>query len=68
MPRGPEIIATALRLAMEEHPGWVAVKLDFTNAFNQCSRRAFLRFLASRYPSLMLLLLALSRADDSRST
>ena len=52
--RGPEILALAMRLALESHPRWVAVKLDFKNAFNTCSRPAFLRWTAQHFPALLL--------------
>ena len=60
--RGPEIIALAMRLALERHPDWVAVKLDFRNAFNTCSRLAFLRWTAQHFPALLPFLLAAYRA------
>ena len=55
---GPELVALAMRLALEAHSGWVAVKLDFKNAFNMCSRAAFLRYAARHFPALLLFLLA----------
>ena len=55
---GTEIFATVIRLALEAHAGWVCCKLDFCNAFNECSRRAFLRFAAEHHPELLLFLLA----------
>ena len=58
MPHGPAIFALAVQLAMQAHDGWVAVKVDFRNAFNMCSRTAFLTFAAKRFPALLLLLLA----------
>jgi hypothetical protein len=55
---GPAIFALAVRLALQAHDGWVAVKVDFRNAFNMCSRTAFLRFVAKHFPALILMLLA----------
>ena len=46
--RGPQIFALAVRLALESSPGSVVCKLDFKNAFNTCSRRAFLRYTATK--------------------
>ena len=56
--RGVEIFASTVRLALEENPRWVVVKVDFRNAFNQVSRLAFLRFVAAHFPQLLLFLLA----------
>ena len=56
--RGPQIFALAVRLALESSPGSVVCKLDFKNAFNMCSRRAFLRYTARHFPALLLFLLA----------
>ena len=55
---GTEIFATTVRLALESHPTWVACKLDFANAFNSCSRIAFLRYAAQHFPALVPFLLA----------
>ena len=55
---GPEIFASAVRLALEAHPDWVVVKIDFRNAFNEVSRLAFLTFVAAYFPELLLFLLA----------
>ena len=56
--RGVEIFAAAVRLAMEAHPRWTVVKVDFRNAFNEVSRIAFLRFAAAHFPALIPFLLA----------
>ena len=56
--RGPQIFATAVRVALEDHPDWVAVKIDFRNAFNECMRTPFLSFIAAHFPLLLLFLLA----------
>ena len=56
--RGAGIFASTVRLALEENPRWVVVKVDFRNAFNEVSRLAFLRFVAAHFPQLLLLLLA----------
>jgi hypothetical protein len=53
---GPEIFAAGMRLFLESHPGAVAVKLDFRNAFNEVSRNAFLSFTAAEFPVLLPLL------------
>ena len=53
-----QIFALAVRLALESSPGSVVCKLDFKNAFNTCSRRAFLRYTARHFPALLLFLLA----------
>ena len=58
VPRGPEVFAAAIRLALEAHPDWVVVKVDFRNAFNEVSRLAFLTFVAAHFPELLLFLLA----------
>jgi len=58
VPRGPEIFATTVRLALEAHPDWVAVKADFRNAFNEVGRVVFLAFIAAHFPVLLLFLLA----------
>ena len=53
VPRGPEILALAMRLALERHPEWVALKLDFRNAFNRVNRAAMLRAVRDRLPHLL---------------
>ena len=56
--RGPDILALVIRLALEQNKGWVAVKLDFKNAFNMVSRLSFLKYTAKHHPELLLFLLA----------
>ena len=56
--RGPEIFATVMQVALQAHPTWVVCKADFRNAFNECSRLAFLTFVAAHFPLLALALLA----------
>jgi hypothetical protein len=58
--RGPDILALVIRLALEQNKGWVAVKLDFKNAFNMVSRLSFLKYTAKHHPELLLFLLAAS--------
>ena len=52
--RGPEIFATVMQVALQAHPTWVVCKADFRNAFNECSRLAFLTFVAAHFPLLAL--------------
>ena len=56
-----------MRLALEQNPRWVVVKVDFLNAFNEVSRLAFLRFVATHFPQLLLFLLAAYGAPAYRS-
>ena len=42
-----------MRLAIEAHPDWVILKLDFKNAFNTVARLAFLRWTAANFPILL---------------
>jgi hypothetical protein len=56
--RGPDILALVVRLALEQNKSWVAVKLDFKNAFNMVSRLSFLKYTAKHHPELLLFLLA----------
>ena len=58
VPRGPGAVAAALRLALEKHPLWVAVKIDFRNAFNECDRAAMLHFIARWFPEVLLFVMA----------
>ena len=41
-----------MRTLLDEHPDWVDVALDITNAFNSMHRRAFLDVIAKRFPGL----------------
>ena len=52
---GPATFAGVIRAALQEHPDWVTVKLDFRN---EVSRLAFLTFVATSFPSILLALLA----------
>ena len=45
------------QVALQAHPTWVVCKADFRNAFNECSRLAFLTFVAAHFPLLALALL-----------
>ena len=47
-----------MQVALQAHPTWVVCKADFRNAFNECSRLAFLTFVAAHFPLLALALLA----------
>ena len=58
VPRGPEIYALAVQLALQSHADWILVKADFRNAFNECYRIAFLTYAAAHFPVLVLFLLA----------
>ena len=55
---GAEVFAACIRLAVQSNPQWVVAKLDFRNAFNECSRVAFLAFAAAHFPVLLLFLCA----------
>ena len=46
-------LAYAVRACLERNPGWVAFKVDFRNAFNECDRAAFLAFIAKSLPCLL---------------
>ena len=56
--RGPASVAAALRLQLEKHPLWVAVKIDFRNAFNEADRVAMVRFIARWFPEVLLFVMA----------
>ena len=60
--RGPDIFAAVVKLALQAHPDWIAAKLDDKNAFNMCSRRAFL--LSPLLPAHMSVLVAAADRSD----
>ena len=43
---GASILTQGLRLIMELHPDWVAIKIDISNAFNEVKRHAVIQALA----------------------
>ena len=49
---GPELIIHHVQLLMEEHPDWVVVKSDISNAFNSVDRRHLLNEISATLPEL----------------
>jgi hypothetical protein len=52
---GQQLVTTSITTALQLHPGFVAVKIDVANAFNECTRAAMLAAIA-RNPALAGLL------------
>ena len=50
---GAEAVIHAVRLAFKEHPEWVALKIDFVNAFNSIDRSLIQAQLVEHFPSLL---------------
>ena len=46
---GIHLLAFGLRAALETHRGWVLLKLDFKNAFNEMKRAAVFRSVAEGF-------------------
>jgi len=46
---GIQLLGVGLKLALECHPGWALLKLDFHNAFNEMKRAAILRSIQTGY-------------------
>ena len=52
---GQQLVTTGVSVALQQHPDFVAVKVDLANAFNECTRAAMLAAIA-RSPALTGLL------------
>ena len=52
-PSGAETIIHVVRLAMQAHPDWVCLQLDFRNAFNTVSRSLIANELREHHPDLL---------------
>ena len=52
-PSGAETIIHVVRLAMQAHPDWVCLQLDFRNAFNTVSRSLIAAQLAEHHAGLL---------------
>ena len=51
MPGGAENIVHGIRNLLSDHPDWVLVSLDLTNALNSVSRVAFFKQVQDKFPS-----------------
>jgi hypothetical protein len=49
----PEAITHAVRAALAKNPGYIALQLDFSNAYNTVSRALIVRLLQRDYPELL---------------
>ena len=52
-PGGQEIVVHSLQLTMQEHPEWIFVELDATNAFNTLARNAIFKNAHAIAPELL---------------
>jgi hypothetical protein len=50
---GAESIVHATRVALQSHPDWVVLQLDFENAFQRISRELILQELSAHFPMLV---------------
>ena len=53
MPGGAENIVHGIRNLLSDHPDWVLVSLDLTNAFNSVSRAAFFKQVQDKFPLIL---------------
>ena len=51
-PGGSEMMTHLVQLCLQQHPDWVALKLDARNAFNTTSRQPILSEVALHFPKL----------------
>ena len=51
-PGGSEMMTHLVQLCLQQHPDWVALKLDARNAFNTISRQSILSEVALYFPEL----------------
>jgi len=60
---GVHALGLGLRMALEQHPGWVLLKLDLVNAFNEMARAAVLESIESDFDGEFADLLPLFRTS-----
>ena len=49
---GSDVMVRGIQTALDAHPNWVCMTVDYTNAFNAGSRAVMLQEVAKRFPSL----------------
>ena len=49
---GSDVMVRGIQAALDAHPDWVCMTVDYTNAFNAGSRAVMLQEVAKRFPSL----------------